>query len=69
MKKTSNIVLIILAIFITIFTGLCLWLFYMYQSIPDTLVTCFYGTIVGELFVCGMIKVMKVKKGENKNDL
>lgn len=67
--KTTNIILIILAIFITLFTAICLWFFYEFQTIPDTLVTCFYASIVGELFVTGLIKIMKVKKGDEDNDV
>lgn len=67
--KTTNIILIILAVFITLFTAICLWLFYEFQTIPDTLVTCFYASIVGELFVAGLIKIMKVKKGDEDNDV
>lgn len=66
--KTSNIVLIILAIITVAFTVTCLWLFYLYQSIPDTLVDKFYTTIVGELLVTGMIKVFKTKYKEKNND-
>lgn len=62
--KVTNIVLIIIAILTVTFTITCLWLFYLYQSIPDTLVTCFYTSIVGELGVSGWIKVTKTKNKE-----
>jgi len=65
-KKTSNIVLIILAIFIVIFTIVCLWLFYLYQSVPDTLVTCVFGLCGSECGVLGWIKVMKTKYKESE---
>ena len=68
MKKTSNIILLILAIFTVAFTVTCIWLFYLYQSIPDTLVDKFYTTIVGELLVMGIIKVFKTKYKENTDD-
>lgn len=66
--KVSNIVLIIIAVITVAFTVTCLWLFYLYQSIPDTLVDKFYTTIVGELLVTGMIKVFKTKYKEKNND-
>lgn len=66
-RKVSYIVLIILAITTVVFTATCLWLFYLYQSVPDTLVQYFYTTIVGELLCSMLIKVFKVRK-ENSND-
>jgi len=66
-RKTLNIVLMVLAVTTIAFTVTCLWLFYLYQSIPDTLVDKFYTTIVGELLVTGVIKVFKINK-ENNND-
>lgn len=66
--KTSKVVLIILAIFIVAFTVTCMWLFYLYQSIPDTLVTCVYGLCGSECGVLGWIKVMKTKYKESEVD-
>lgn len=66
MKKTCNIILLILAITTIAFTVTCLWLFYLYQAIPDTLVDKFYSTIVGELLVMGLIKVFKIKERKNE---
>lgn len=66
--KTSKVVLIILAIFIVTFTIACMWLFYLYQSIPDTLVTCVYGLCGSECGVLGWIKVMKTKYKESEVD-
>lgn len=31
----------------------------------DTLITCFFATFGGELFMCAMIKKMKLKKENN----
>lgn len=68
-RKTSNIVLIILAIFIVTFTVVCLWLFYLYQSIPDTLITCVFGLCGSECGVLGWIKVMKTKYKNNESEV
>ena len=65
MKKTLNIVLIIVAIITVAFTVTCLWLFYLYQSVPDMLVDKFYTTIVGELLISGLIKIFKIKEKNN----
>lgn len=64
--KTSTIVLIILAIFIVTFTIACMWLFYLYQTIPDTLVTCVFSLCGSECGVLGWIKVMKTKYKESE---
>lgn len=65
--KVLNIVLIIVAVLTIVFTAICLWMFYLFQQIPDTLVTMFYTTVVGELLVAGIIKVTKTKYGEGGN--
>lgn len=59
--KTSTVVLIILAIFILIFTGVCIWLFYLYQAVPDVLIQSVYGAAFGEAGVLGWIKITKTK--------
>lgn len=60
-RRTSYVILTIIAMLSIAFTIACLWLFYKYQEIPDTLVTCFYTTVVGELLVSGLIKMTKTK--------
>lgn len=66
--KVSYIVLIIVAVLTIAFTVTCLWLFYLYQSIPDVLVTAFYTSVVSELGMNAWIKTTKTKKGDNNND-
>jgi len=36
-------------------------------TIPDVLITCFYGLFGGEIVVCGLIKIFKLKY-ENKEE-
>lgn len=60
-RKTTNTVLIILGIFIFVFTVVCIWLFYLYQTVPDTLVTCVFGLCGTECGVIGWIRTMKTK--------
>ena len=66
--KVLNIVLIIVAVCTVAFTVTCLWLFYLYQTIPDTLVTMFYTTVVGELLCSSIIRVFKTKYRESEGD-
>lgn len=71
-RHTSNIILVILGLFILIFTGLCMWLFYKFQSIPDTLITAVFGAVFGEAGVMGLIKIFKTKyleSEENENGI
>ena len=36
-------------------------------TIPDVLITCFYGLFGGEIVVCGLIKIFKLKY-ENREE-
>lgn len=60
-RKALNIILTIVAILTVIFTVTMIWLFYLFQSIPETLVTMYFTTVVGELLVTGIIKVTNIK--------
>lgn len=46
---------------VIIFSVVMIILFCKYSQIPDTLCTCFYGTFGGELLVCALIKIFKLK--------
>ena len=67
-RKTSNLILIFLGIFVIIFTIICLWLFYEFQSVPDTLITAVFGAVFGEAGVMGLIKMFKTKYLEREDD-
>lgn len=69
--KISYVVLIVVGILTIAFTVACMWLFYLFQSVPDTLVTAFYASVVGELGVSAWIKVTKTKtkKDGDENDI
>lgn len=57
-----------------IFSFICLLIFTMMVSIfqfihpdfvfSDTLITAFFGAFGGELFLCAMIKRLKLKRGD-----
>lgn len=67
-NKTTNIVLILIAMLTVIFIAIMIWLFYLYQSIPETLCQCFFASVVGELGVTGWIKVIKTKYKDIKGN-
>lgn len=73
MKKkdfgTMNIVLVVLAVFILVFVGIMLWLYYQTGGIPDTLCTCVFAICGGECGVMGWIKTTKERYRDRQNEL
>lgn len=63
--KTSNKILIVLGIGLLIFTILMIVIFFIKDSVPDTLITCVFAACTGEFSVLGWIKTTKEK---NKNN-
>lgn len=59
--KGTDIALIIVAIVDIIFVGFMIWLFYLYQSVPDSLIVAVFGVTFGECGFCTL--VYKIKKG------
>lgn len=60
--KTSDMALVIVLTLAIIFTTVMVWLFVKYQSIPDTLVTCVFAALFGELGCLTYIKKLKEKR-------
>lgn len=54
-----DIILIIVAAALLIFTAMMIYLFAAYGSIPDTLCTCVFAVLGGECGVMGWIKTNK----------
>ena len=67
-SKTSNKVLVFLAIFLLIFITTMIVIFIRQGAVPDTLITCVFAASTGELSVLGWIKTTKEKKKEDEND-
>lgn len=59
-KLTKYVIFSISAVIV--FTVIMLIYYAIYQSIPDTLCTCFYGTFGGELLFSCLIKLFNIKK-------
>jgi len=51
-------------VMVVVFTITMTIIFCIYQTIPDTLVTCWYSCWAGECLLCALIKMFKLK-GEN----
>lgn len=49
-------VLLFMAFILCAFVAVMIWLFYLYQTVPDALVYSFFGLFTGELGVLGWIK-------------
>lgn len=64
--KTSDIVLIILAVFTVIFTVIMLQIYWTHYAIPDTLVTCWFTAVTGECGALGWIKTTKVRHEDRR---
>lgn len=63
--KTMDLILIIIAIFIIIFTIMMFVTFWRFAMIPDTLCTCFFACVGSECGVMGWIKTTK-ERHENR---
>ena len=64
--KTMDLILVIVAILLLVFTAIMLVTFWRYGMIPDTLCTCVYACLGGECGVMGMIQTAKVRAQERK---
>jgi anionic cell wall polymer biosynthesis LytR-Cps2A-Psr (LCP) family protein len=70
LKKISvtDVVLVVIAIYIVIFNHKMIQLFESYQTVPDVLITVLYGVTFGELGFCTMIYKHKKKVKEESTD-
>lgn len=59
--KGTTIALIVMAVLDVIFTAAMIYLFYLYQSVPDSLIVAVFGATFGECGFCTLI--YKIKKG------
>ena len=68
-RKTMDVILIGLAVFLLIFIVVMLALYYITGGIPDTLCTCVFGICGGECGVMGWIRTTKDKQIDRRNRL
>lgn len=57
----TSIVLIFMAVLDIVFTAAMIYLFYLYQAVPDSLIVAVFGVTFGECGFCTL--VYKIKKG------
>ena len=63
---TMNIILIIVGIFLVLFTLKMISLFETYGMVPDTLINCVFVALAGECGIMGWIKTSKEKNKDRK---
>ena len=64
--KTMDLILIIVGVLLIAFTVTMIVTFWRMGTVPDTLITCFYGALAGECGVMGWIKTAKVRHEDRK---
>ncbi|MDY4893911.1 MAG: hypothetical protein SO130_10985 [Agathobacter sp.] len=69
MKRTMDIILAILAVFLLGFIIVMIWLYYKTGAIPDTLCTCVFAICGGECGIMGWIKTTKDRYLDRKEKL
>ena len=67
-RKTSNIVLVVMALFLLAFIVAMIVTFWVKGSVPDTLIQCTMGAGGLEALLLAGIKVSKVVKGGSDNE-
>ena len=66
--KTMNIILVIIGVFLFLFTAAMVVIFCLCGSVPDTLITCVFAALGGECGVMAWIKTAKEKYAEKKEE-
>jgi hypothetical protein len=67
-KKTSNLILIILGVFILAFISTMIFIFWEKGAVPDVLIQYTLGAGGVEVLLLAAIKISKVIKGENTDE-
>lgn len=65
-RKTSNIILIVLGVFLLSFIVTMIVIFCVTGSVPDTLIQCVLDTSKIEALALGAIKISKVIRGKER---
>lgn len=68
LRNTSNVILIILGVFILAFISVMTFIFWEKGAVPDTLIQYTLGAGGVEVLLLAAIKISKVIKGENVNE-
>lgn len=61
-EHTMDVILIIIGIFLAVFTAMMIIVFCLYQSTPDTLIGCVFAATASEAGIMGWIKNTKERQ-------
>ena len=62
--RTTDKILILIGIFLLVFTAVMIKLFDAHGAVPDTLITCVFAATTGELGIMGWIRTTKDRQKE-----
>ena len=68
-KHAMDAILIVIGIALAAFTAAMIVLFCLYQSTPDTLITCVFAAMAGECGIMGWIKNEKERQETRRWEL
>lgn len=68
-RRTLDLILIVIAVFLLAFVVAMIWLYYRTGGIPDTLCSCVFAACGGECGVMGWIKVTKERYRDQSFEL
>lgn len=68
-RRTLDLILIVIAVFLLAFVVAMIWLYYRTGGIPDTLCSCVFAACGGECGVMGWIKVTKERYRDRSFEL
>lgn len=67
-RKTSNIVLVVLGVFVLLFVAAMIVIFCIKGSVPDTLIQYTLGAGGVETMMLACIKIVKTMKGDKSDE-
>ncbi len=68
MMKTMDVILVLIGVFLLLFTVAMVVVFVVCGSVPDTLITCVFAALGGECGVMGWIRTAKEKYRDKERD-
>lgn len=68
-KHAMDLILIVIGITLAVFTSTMIVVFCLYQSVPDTLITCVFAALTGECGIMGWIKNNKERQETRRWEL
>lgn len=64
--RTMDIILLVVGVLLIAFVVAMIVTFWRFGTVPDTLITCFFGAVASECGIMGWIKTAKVRHQEHE---